>query len=213
MLSHFSHVGLFTTLWAVAHQAPLSMGFSRQEYWSGLPCPPLGELPNPGIELCLLHFRLILYHWTTGVFLLSYIKIFSWITAVCTLVSSSKLWTLWGQIKHLTSFWFSTQHKGLPRWCTGKESACRYRRHGFDPCVRKIPSGSLLQYSCPENPMDRGAWQAMVHGVTKSRKQPRDWAHTHAPTQHKILKFSINFWIELWWLHHTISIKSVLLVW
>ena len=40
MLSHFSHVQLFVTLWSVAHQASLSMGFSRQEYWSGLPCPP-----------------------------------------------------------------------------------------------------------------------------------------------------------------------------
>ena len=38
------------TLWTVAHQAPLSMGFSRQEYWSGLPSPPPGDLPNPGIE-------------------------------------------------------------------------------------------------------------------------------------------------------------------
>ena len=38
------------TPWTVAHQAPLSMGFSRQEYWSGLPCPPPGDLPNPGIE-------------------------------------------------------------------------------------------------------------------------------------------------------------------
>ena len=37
-------------LWTVAHQDPLSMGFARQEYWSGLPCPPLGDLPNPGIE-------------------------------------------------------------------------------------------------------------------------------------------------------------------
>ena len=36
--------------WTVAFQAPLSMGFSRQEYWSGLPCPPPGDLPNPGIE-------------------------------------------------------------------------------------------------------------------------------------------------------------------
>ena len=34
----------------MAHQAPLSMGFSRQEYWSGLPCPPPGDLPDPGIE-------------------------------------------------------------------------------------------------------------------------------------------------------------------
>ena len=38
------------TPWTVAHQAPLSMEFSRQEYWSGLPCSPPGDLPNPGIE-------------------------------------------------------------------------------------------------------------------------------------------------------------------
>ena len=38
------------TLWTVACQAPLSMGFCRQEYWSGLPCPPPGDLPNPRIE-------------------------------------------------------------------------------------------------------------------------------------------------------------------
>ena len=46
----FSCVWLSTTLWTVAHQPPLSMGFSRQEYWSGLPCPPPGGLPNPGIK-------------------------------------------------------------------------------------------------------------------------------------------------------------------
>ena len=45
-----SHVQLFATLWTVAHQASLSMGFFRQEYWSGLPFPPLRDLPNPGIE-------------------------------------------------------------------------------------------------------------------------------------------------------------------
>ena len=45
-----SGVGLFATPWTVAHQAPLSMGFSRQEYWSGLPCPSPGNLPDPGIE-------------------------------------------------------------------------------------------------------------------------------------------------------------------
>ena len=45
-----SHVQLFATPWTVDCQAPLSMGFSRQEYWSGLPSPPLGDLPNPGIE-------------------------------------------------------------------------------------------------------------------------------------------------------------------
>ena len=45
-----SHVQLFATPWTVAHQAPPSMGFSRQEYWSGLPFPAPGDLPNPGIE-------------------------------------------------------------------------------------------------------------------------------------------------------------------
>ena len=50
-LSRLSHVRLFVTPWTVAHQTPLSMGFFRQEYWSGLPCPPAGDLPDPGIEL------------------------------------------------------------------------------------------------------------------------------------------------------------------
>ena len=48
VLNHFSHVQFFVTLWAIAHQDPLSMGFSRQEYWSGMPCRPLGDLPDPG---------------------------------------------------------------------------------------------------------------------------------------------------------------------
>ena len=41
---------LTLTLWTIAGQAPLSMGFSKQEYWSGLPCPPPGDLPDPGIK-------------------------------------------------------------------------------------------------------------------------------------------------------------------
>ena len=64
-----SHVRLFATPWIVARQAPLSMGFSRQEYWSGLPCPPPGDLPNLGIKTASLMFlniscinRQILYH-------------------------------------------------------------------------------------------------------------------------------------------------------
>ena len=49
-LSRFSHVQLSGTPWTVACKAPLSMGFSRQEYWSGLLCPPPGDLPNLGFE-------------------------------------------------------------------------------------------------------------------------------------------------------------------
>ena len=45
-----SHVQLFMTVWTVGCQAPLSMGFSREEYWSELPCPPPGDLPDPGIK-------------------------------------------------------------------------------------------------------------------------------------------------------------------
>ena len=51
MLSRFSGVRLFVTLWTAVHQAPLLMGFSRQEYWSGLPFPSPGAPSDPGIEL------------------------------------------------------------------------------------------------------------------------------------------------------------------
>ena len=47
VLSRFSPIWLFANLWTIVQQAPLSMGFSRQEYWSGLPCPPPGSLPDP----------------------------------------------------------------------------------------------------------------------------------------------------------------------
>ena len=50
MLGYFSCVRVFATPWTVVSQARLPMGFSRQEYWSGLPCPPLGNLPDPGIK-------------------------------------------------------------------------------------------------------------------------------------------------------------------
>ena len=51
LFSRFSHIQLIATPWTVAHQAPLSMTFSRQEYWGGLPFPPPGDLPDPGLKL------------------------------------------------------------------------------------------------------------------------------------------------------------------
>ena len=67
VLSRFSRVQLFATLWTVARQAPLSMGFSRLDYWSGLPCPPPVDLPHPGIEPRSLASpdigKWVLYHW------------------------------------------------------------------------------------------------------------------------------------------------------
>ena len=50
VVSHFSCIRLFATLWTIVLQVSLSMRFSRQEYWSGLPCPPPGDPPNPGIK-------------------------------------------------------------------------------------------------------------------------------------------------------------------
>ena len=66
-ISCFSCVQFFATLWTVAHQAPLSMEFSRQEYWSGWPCPPPGGLPDPGIEpMPLMSPALVLRFFTTS---------------------------------------------------------------------------------------------------------------------------------------------------
>ena len=69
MLSHFSHVQLSVTLWTIARQSPLSMGVSSQEFWSGLPCPSPGDLPDPEIEPAspapsvLQEDSLLLSHW------------------------------------------------------------------------------------------------------------------------------------------------------
>ena len=56
ILSHFSYVQVFATRWTVARQPSLSMGFSRQEYWSGLPFPSPGNLPDPGTKPVSLSF-------------------------------------------------------------------------------------------------------------------------------------------------------------
>ena len=58
-VQYFSPVQLFVIPWTVAYLAPLSMEFSSQEYWNGLPFPTPGDLPKPGIKLYLLH----LLHW------------------------------------------------------------------------------------------------------------------------------------------------------
>ena len=83
----------------------------------------------------------------------------------------------WGHKESDRTEWLSTAQQinwGFPGGNSGKESICQGRRHkrpGFDPWVGTIPWRSkcnLLQYSCLENPMDRGAWWATAHGVTKS---------------------------------------------
>ena len=80
-------------------------------------------------------------------------------------------------------------YRGAPRGSDGEESACRCRTPEFDPQVGKVPwrrAWLPTQYSCLENPKDRGAWWATVHGVTKSRTRLRDF------TSHAVRQLSID---------------------
>ena len=112
-----SHVQPFMTLWTVACKAPLSMEFSRQEYWSGLPFPTPRDLPDP--RKCLLHLcigRWILYHHTTytGVYKYIYVCMCEYIEDICIY--------LYGLL-----------------WCFSWYRLClRCWRPGFDPWVGKI---------------------------------------------------------------------------
>ena len=145
------------TPWTVAGQAFLSMWFSRQKYWSRLPFLPLHVLPNPGTESMSSEAPALpgrfFYHWATSeAFIYTYLFSYS----------------------------------ELPMWHSSKESTCHCRwckRLRFDPWIGKIlwenrvGSGNLLKYSCLENSMDRWAWQATVHGVTKSWTQLSTCTH------------------------------------
>ena len=110
MLSHFSCVQLFVTLWTVAYRDPLSMRFSRQEYWCGLPCPAPGDLPDLGIKPAPFMSPAL-----AGVF---FTTNFTW------------------EVPHI--------HTHIIK------------------CSLEIlieeGNGTPLQYSCLENPIDRGAW-------------------------------------------------------
>ena len=80
--SSFSHVQLSETLWTVARQVPLSMGFSRQEHWCGLPYPPPGALPDPGVESASLMSAAL----ADGFFTTSSNTMWSWVNASQTLI-------------------------------------------------------------------------------------------------------------------------------
>ena len=109
--------------WTVAYQVPLSMELSRQEYWSGLPFPSLGDLPTQGSNLGLLHYRQILYFNPE------------------ILYSNYFLFSLfWSCVFHFSGL--SPLYKRLPSGASGKGSVCqcrRCKRRSFDPWVEKIP--------------------------------------------------------------------------
>ena len=115
-----SHVWLFATPWTAAYQAPPSMGFSRQEYWSGLPLPSL--ILKLGVPF--KNFWPRPQPWD--------IQIMIYALPLC----------LWKQRCHTIRV-LTHQNKGcFPGGTSGKEPTCQYRRrkrHGFDPWVEKIP--------------------------------------------------------------------------
>ena len=101
---------------------------------------------------------------------------------------------------------------GVLSWLSGKESACQ-RNQGFDPWVGKITwRRNLLQHSCLEKPMNKEAWWAMVHRVTKSQPQLSDWAHMHPLCVSLSIYLSIYIYIysllilESWYLFFPLCI-------
>ena len=167
MLSRFSHVRFFVTLWTTACQAPLSMGFSRQEHWSGLPRPPPGDLPNPGIEPTSLMSssigRWVLYHWCHHVLnKVQHLAGQHWPRALSLVLLEIRMSPT---SKHgLSSFermFVRPMNWGLRPYPMSNLMESTYMFSGEG-------NGKRLQYSCLEDPVDRGAWWAAVHRVAQS---------------------------------------------
>ena len=153
-----SHVQLLATPWIISHQAPLSMGFSRQEYKSGLPFPPPGVLLDPWIKP-----RSHLFPALAGDSL-----------PLCHLGSPPNTHISYIH-KHTYPHIHSTHthtHTHFPDGSVVKNPPASGRDVGSIPELGRSPglgNGNLLQYSCLENPMERGAWWATVHRFAKSR--------------------------------------------
>ena len=100
-----SCVQLSVTCWTEAHQAPLSMGLSKQEYWSGLPLPPPGDLPDVSFTSCT--GRQILYPWVTWE---AHVHLtFNYVISRLNLISFVfppilPLVLFWGKLRHIVSF-------------------------------------------------------------------------------------------------------------
>ena len=144
----------WATTWTTAHQVPLSMEFSRQEYWSGLPFPTPGDLPDPGLEPA----SPASLAWQANSLPPSHLL-------QCTLNRFQQN--------------ICTTIPGFPGGSAVKNSHLQCRRHsrcGFSLCVRKIPWRRKRQPTpvfCLGNLMSRKAWQATVHGLTRVR---HNWA-------------------------------------
>ena len=187
VLSHFSRVQCFVTLWTVAGQSPHSMGFSRQEYWSWLPCPPPGDLPDPWIELTSLMSAVLAGEFFT--------------TSVTWEAPNSVYKGLIGKQEVQERVDMRVRDNSHNDEQVSKDSdqvhgEKQLKYEGLQFWFRE-GTGTPRQYSCLENPMDGGAYQAAVHGVAKSRTGLRDFTftfHFHALEKEMATHSSVLAW-------------------
>ena len=159
------------------HQTPLYMGFSRQEYWSGLPFPP-GNLPNPGIKPMSPASPVLAGGFFTseppGKPIYTYIHTHT-MMEYCSIIKNenSPFATTWVDLEGIMLSVRSQRKTNTLYVITYmwnlKKRGCMYTYSSLGE-----GNGCLLQYSCLENPLDRWAWQATVHGVTKNQTQLRN---------------------------------------
>ena len=144
-----SRVWLFATSRTAAFQASLSLEFSRQQYWSEFPFPTPGDLLNPRIKL----------------------------TSPILASGSSNLRRVINWEIGIDVYTLLYVKGGFPGGSDGEEPACNAGDLGSIPGSERSPgegNGNPLQYSCLENPRDRGTWQTIVHRVAKSQRQLSD---------------------------------------
>ena len=151
----------FATLWTVVCQGPLSMGFSRQEQWSGLPWPPPGDLPNPGMEPRSPPFQADSLPPEAPV--KPILRVIGFLSELqhLSLSELDNLLYLAPPLAHMRLLW------GIPHDFYGEPL----------PFTRES-NGTPLQYSCLENPMDGGAWKAADHGVAERRTRLSEFPFT-----------------------------------
>ena len=161
-MKSLSRVRLFVTPWTAAYQAPLPMGFPRQEYWSGLPLPsPRERLPTP-ISLSGELQRATVHRVTKSQTRLSDFTFtfhFHSLEKETATHSSIVAWRI-----PRTGAWWAAVHGVV-------KSRTRLKRLHFHiplSCIGE-GNGNPLQCSCLENPRDGGAWWAAVYGVAQSR--------------------------------------------
>ena len=150
----FSHVQLFLTPWTVVCQAPLSTGSARQEYWSGLPYPIPGDIPDPRMKPTSPASS----DWQVDSLPLHHLGNPGW----------------WYTSPFI---WAPYRHIWLARWCSGKESAYQFKRHrrcGFNPWVRKIPCWRKWQPT-PVLLPGKFQWQKSQVGYSPQRVR-QNWA-------------------------------------